>query len=162
MASTGLRIGEALALEWRHVQLDGSAPHVKVQRGALAWPPRAPKTRSGRRDVPLDPDLAIELRLHRVATERDRDRDLVFPSRAGTPLSYHNLRRAIRPVLEEIGLRLGQLPRVRPVRFAGDRRRRHQRRSARPVAGAQLAEDHARRLLALARARRARDAAESL
>jgi integrase len=30
LAATGLRISEAVALQWRHLQLDGSCPHVKA------------------------------------------------------------------------------------------------------------------------------------
>ena len=36
MASTGLRISESVALQWRHLHLQGSTPHVKVRRGVGA------------------------------------------------------------------------------------------------------------------------------
>lgn len=35
LAATGLCISEAVALQWRHMQLDGSAPHVQVCRGVV-------------------------------------------------------------------------------------------------------------------------------
>lgn len=35
LAAPGLRISEAIALQWRHLQLDGSQPHVKVRRGLV-------------------------------------------------------------------------------------------------------------------------------
>jgi integrase len=51
LAATGLRISELFALQWRHLQLDGGSPHVKVRRAlvrgrardsalpqALPWP----------------------------------------------------------------------------------------------------------------------------
>ena len=44
LAATGLRISEAIALEWRHLELDGSSPHVKVRRALVKGrmgPPRA-------------------------------------------------------------------------------------------------------------------------
>jgi integrase len=50
LAVTGLRISEALALQWKHVHLDGSHPHVKVRRAYTRGTMAPPKTRHGRRD----------------------------------------------------------------------------------------------------------------
>jgi integrase len=54
LASTGLRISEAIALQWKHLQLDGSMPHVAVRRGIVRGRVEPPKSRHGRREVPLD------------------------------------------------------------------------------------------------------------
>jgi integrase len=35
LAVTGLRISEAVGLQWRHVELEGDSPHVKVRRGVV-------------------------------------------------------------------------------------------------------------------------------
>jgi integrase len=56
MAATGLRISEVFALEWRHLELDGKA-HVKVRRAIVRGKVEPPKTRHGRRDVPLPSSL---------------------------------------------------------------------------------------------------------
>ena len=53
LAATGLRVSEAIALQWRHLELDGSSPHVKVRRGIVRGRMGPPKSRHGRRDVPL-------------------------------------------------------------------------------------------------------------
>lgn len=35
LAATGLRLSEVRALQWRHLKLDGSSPHVMVRRGIV-------------------------------------------------------------------------------------------------------------------------------
>src|SRR5207253_9211162 len=59
LAATGLRVSEALALQWRHLHLDGSSPHVKVRRGCVKGRMEPPKSRHGRREVPLDHALVL-------------------------------------------------------------------------------------------------------
>jgi integrase len=104
LASTGLRISEAVAVQWRHMALNGSRPHVKVRRALVRDRLHPPKSRHGKRDVPLDAALVFELRRLRQSTEWQGDDDLVFPSLKGTPVHIPNLRkRVLRPVLEEIG-----------------------------------------------------------
>jgi integrase len=51
LAATGLRISEASALQWRHLHLDGSTPHVKVRRAVVRGRVEPPNTRHGRREV---------------------------------------------------------------------------------------------------------------
>jgi len=104
LAATGLRVSELIALEWRHLRLDGSEPCVRVRRALVRGRVEPPKSRHGRRDVPLDAELVSELRRHRQASEWPGDEDLVFPSLSGTPLNPENLRRdVIRPAREEAG-----------------------------------------------------------
>ena len=55
IASTGLRISEAIALQRKHLALDGSRPHLKVRRAIVRGRIVPPKTRHGRRSVPLPP-----------------------------------------------------------------------------------------------------------
>jgi integrase len=57
LVCTGLRISEAAGLQWRHVVLDGGAPHVKVRRAIVRGKPGPPKSKYGRRDVPLPFEL---------------------------------------------------------------------------------------------------------
>lgn len=37
LASTGLRLSEAVPLQWRDLELESSSPHVKVRRGVVRW-----------------------------------------------------------------------------------------------------------------------------
>jgi integrase len=104
LAETGLRISEALALQWKHVQVDGAAPEVRVRRAYVRGRFNPPKSRHGRRDIPLSLALADELRIRRSSAEWCEDDDLVFPSEAGAPIDVHNLRRRfLRPAVAEAG-----------------------------------------------------------
>jgi integrase len=104
LAATGLRVSELVALQWRHLRLDGSEPCVRVRRALVRGREQPPKSRHGRRDVPLSPTLVDDLRAARRESEWPCDEDLVFPSLNGTPLLVENLRRRVlRPAAEEAG-----------------------------------------------------------
>ena len=104
LASTGMRISEVAALQWQDLHLDGSRPRVRVRRQIYRGRLQPPKSRHGRRDVPLDHELVRELRVHRAETEWARDEDLAFANEAGGPLDKDNLRRRhLRPPAEEAG-----------------------------------------------------------
>ncbi len=102
LATTGLRVSEAAGLQRRHLRLDGAKPCVRVRRAIVKGQVEPPKTRHGRRDVPLPPALVSKLRGHLAAIPGDDDAP-AFPSRAGTPLDPDNVRRRIlKPVAEEV------------------------------------------------------------
>jgi integrase len=104
LASTGLRVSELVALQWRHLHLDGASPHVKVRRAIVRGRLQPPKSRHGRRDVPLSQAVVSDLRKHRLLSKASAADDLAFPSLTGTPLNVENLRnRHLKPVAEEIG-----------------------------------------------------------
>ncbi len=105
LAGTGLRISEAIALRWGDLRLDGSRPAVRVRRAYVRGSYGPPKSKHGRRDVPLAFELVRGLRERRAASEWHGDRDLVFPSMAGTPMLAENLhRRVLKPAAEEAGV----------------------------------------------------------
>jgi integrase len=80
--TTGARNGELLALQWRDVDLDAGTLQIRLTGFAVA-----------------------ALREHRLATARQRISEWVFPSRAGTPLSVHNVHnRSWKPLLRRAGL----------------------------------------------------------
>jgi integrase len=95
LAATGLRISEAIALQWRHLALDGSSPHVKVRRAYVRGRMGAPKSKHGRRDVPLDHALVVALREWHTASEWPGGEHLVFPAGNGNVMSPGNLRRRV-------------------------------------------------------------------
>jgi len=104
LAATGLRVSELIALQWRHLRLDGSEPCVRVRRALAKGRVEPPKSKHGKRDVPLSSALVSELRAWRRETEWPGDEDLVFPSLTGTALNPDNLRpRVLRPAAEEAG-----------------------------------------------------------
>jgi integrase len=106
LAVTGLRISEALALRWGDLELDGDA-RLFVNRmvtinpestpGGPWWHFQPPKSRAGKRSVPIPRDLADELQRRRVETIAEGklagDRDLAFQARNGAPIAQNNLRR---------------------------------------------------------------------
>ncbi len=105
LAATGLRRSELLALEGRHLALNGDQPHVKVRqrvrrrRGAgLVVGPL--KSRYARRDVPISLELADRLR--GLGTPPDLP---VFRSTVGTLLDPDNLaERVLAPACSEAGV----------------------------------------------------------
>ena len=100
---TGLRIGELLALRWKHVDFVHDAIHVRetVYEGRFG----SPKTKSSRRDVPMSqPVREAFLAQRSVLTGTDQE-ILVFACRNGTPLNPKNLlRRALQPACRKLGL----------------------------------------------------------
>jgi integrase len=101
MAHTGLRIGEALALQWQHVDLGRRRVLVRRRwyRGSYA----PPKSSYGKRDVPVTERMARQLwELRKQA--RASDEALVFPSAAGTPLDLANLRKVFAPAAKQAGV----------------------------------------------------------
>ncbi len=101
LAATGLRISEAIALQWRHLQLDGDRPHVKVRRALVRGRMGPPKSKHGRRDVPLATELVDALRKRKADTGGDPDA-LAFTAANGAALNQGNLRRRVlAPAAEE-------------------------------------------------------------
>jgi integrase len=100
IAATGLRFSELIALRWRDLRLDGSEPCVRVRRALAKGEMKAPKSKHGRRDVPLSADLVSALR-----PLRGGDDELVFASRQGNPPNHANLmRRYLKPAAQEAGV----------------------------------------------------------
>lgn len=91
LAATGLRRSELLALEGRHLALDGERPHVKIRQrvrrrrgeGLVIGPL---KSRYSKRDVPIPCALA-----ERLAADGAAEGELVFRSAAGSVLDPDNL-----------------------------------------------------------------------
>jgi integrase len=108
LASTGLRISEAIALRWCDLDLDASPPRLQVQRAIVGGVVGAPKSYYGARAIPLAEELAGKIRALRPA-EAD-DEDLAFPNQSGRPHNPSNLRnRVLKPAAKrarvpEIGL----------------------------------------------------------
>jgi integrase len=93
LAATGLRISEAIALRWSDLDLEGPAPRLQVSRAIVKGVVGAPKSRHGKRLVPLPPDLAATLRALRPADVPDDA--FVFPGRDGGPSDPGALRRRV-------------------------------------------------------------------
>jgi integrase len=105
LAATGVRISEAIALQWRHLELDGSSPHVKVRRALVKGRMEPPKSRHGRRSIPLDAELVSALRQARRDTDWPGEEHPVFAAGNGSLLDPANLYRdALKLPREEANL----------------------------------------------------------
>jgi integrase len=105
LAVTGLRISEALGLRWKDVRLDGNRAAVIVRRGFVNGTFGPPKSKHGRREVPIGFDLVRDLRARRAGSEWPEADDLVFPSLRGSPMDSRNLRhRVLAPAAKEAGV----------------------------------------------------------
>jgi integrase len=103
VAASGLRIGEAIALRWEDV--DAEACRVRVRRRIYRGAEGSPKSRYGRREVPLPRDLVSDLRAHRLASPYSLDADPVFVTSVGTPHRPEHLRRrTLYPAVAAAGL----------------------------------------------------------
>jgi integrase len=98
----GLRRGELRALRWGDV--DFEAGLIRVERG---WDPKEgpiePKSRAGKRRVPLAKPLRAHLAAHRLRTGGSQE-DLVFRGRGGKSLAPDALIERGRKAWEEEGL----------------------------------------------------------
>jgi integrase len=96
LAATGLRVGEALALECRH--FDGAA--IEVAQAAYMSRIIKPKTQNSFRVVDLSPQVAELLKTY----IGKRTTGFIFSSSA-LPMNQSNLlRRGLHPVLEALGI----------------------------------------------------------
>jgi integrase len=102
LASTGLRISEAIALRWCDLELDKPA-HLWVRRSIVNGVVGAPKSRFGRRCVPIDKALAY--RLQALRDPALGEETLVFRGRRGAPVRPNNVRRRVlMPAAKRAGL----------------------------------------------------------
>jgi integrase len=103
LAATGLRISEAVALRIGDLTLDGGRPMVRVRRAWVKGAFKPPKSKYGRRQVPIDHGLVLALRKATAGTADPRA--LLFPAPGDLPLHASNLlMRAFKPAAEEAGV----------------------------------------------------------
>jgi integrase len=95
LSHTGIRIGEAVGLRWRHVHL-GDDPFLDVSEQVYRGERKQrPKSHHGIRRLPLSPGMAIALDRHRQTSSYTDAEHPVFPSSTGTSMDYSALRRRI-------------------------------------------------------------------
>jgi integrase len=113
---TGMRLGEILAMRWRHVDLDRKVIFVREaleETKAHGIRLKAPKSRAGRRDIGL-PEIVVDtLREHRLkqlelrvalGTGKLAADALVFPNLDGGPQAPSDVSRAWGLVADGLGL----------------------------------------------------------
>ncbi|MBC2711129.1 MAG: site-specific integrase [Desulfosarcina sp.] len=105
---SGIRIAEASALKWKHIDLANSV--VKIRRnlvrlkgGAIVY--KKPKTDSSIRDVKVPGFVVEALREQRKRTWEGNGDDFVFLNKKDRPIHRHTINRlVIKPTLESLGI----------------------------------------------------------
>ncbi len=87
---SGLRLGEVLGLTWADVDLREGVIRVRAQMDRDGQR-RDLKTAAARRDVVLMPQLARQLRKHRLVSPFSGDDDLLFCTSTGLTVGHRNL-----------------------------------------------------------------------
>jgi integrase len=102
--TTGMRLGELLALRWGDVNWPAGRIWVRRsvnRRGQF----QEPKSARSVRAVAMPPTLASALRHHRMASRFKGEDELIFANKDGRPLDGINLtRRAFKPMVRRAGL----------------------------------------------------------
>lgn len=114
--STGLRRGELLALRWsnydnqkKYITVTESLSRLKGADGKSHLTFTTPKTASSKRTIPILPDIANKLNVHRQQQAVNRlkagqmweDNDLIFCTDFGKPLEPRNLFRILGRVCDK-------------------------------------------------------------
>lgn len=104
LAYSGLRLGEALRLTWKHVSFKDNA--ILVERSWSRYGGfQEPKAQSSRRAVPMMPSLASLLEEHFHAEGSPAPDALMFSFNGAVPLDPGNTRRELYKALEQAGLK---------------------------------------------------------
>lgn len=105
LVQTGLRISEAIGLTWGDLKLEAPVSTLTVRRQIYRGHVGPPKTRYGKRTIPLSAGTARLLTDARRRSSYDQDSDPVFATPRGTPLDVSNLRaRVLAPTAVRAGL----------------------------------------------------------
>lgn len=115
LSSTGMRLGELLALRWSDVNLECGEIHItrSLSYTGKGYKIQEPKTRSGRRTITIPKSVVRELIKHRVKQHQERlkagelwqDNDLVVATALGRPVLQHNIRMQFQKYIEQLGLK---------------------------------------------------------
>lgn len=116
-ALTGVRLGELLGLQWKHI--DFSSAKLRIEQSLWNGQLVSPKTKGSVRTLPFGAVLGQTLALHRRNSVHKRPDDFVFSKSDGSPLQPDLLRRdVLYPALDRL-----QIPRA--ARAAGFHTFRH-------------------------------------
>lgn len=99
---TGMRPGEAAALNWRDIDLDGGMIHVHAALESGSTKIKAPKTEAGFRDIPIHADL-----LWRLRKAKGMPFDPVFKTQSGGRQNSGSISRLWKAFVREMNITMG-------------------------------------------------------
>lgn len=103
VAATGMRISEAIAIRWSDVDFGATRVNVKRRWRNGSYGP--PKSRYGRRSIPLTQRMSRDLWERRKQAGNPKVAALVWPSAVGKPLDPGNLTaRVLKPAATAAGV----------------------------------------------------------
>lgn len=104
LAYTGMRLGEAQGLAWRHINFTENT--ISIERAWNAYGGfQDPKTATSRRAIPMMPNVAERLRNHYEAAGGPPPDALVFTHGGRRPIDAGNTRKKLYDALEKLGLK---------------------------------------------------------
>jgi integrase len=98
----GLRASEIRGLRWSDINLKAGELHVR-QRADRYNAIGAPKSVSSTRTVPLPPEVAVALKVWKLACPKG-ELDLVFPTRTGAIMYHRSMLDSLAPVMVAAGV----------------------------------------------------------
>ena len=103
LLDTGMRIGEAMALQWTDIDMERKSVTVtktivRSLYGKSGYIQIMPKTKSSKRELPLSGRVLDSLLNDEVDSDSD---ELIFVNRNGDPCSYDMVKRGIRSICKE-------------------------------------------------------------
>ena len=102
-ALTGVRLGELLALQWKHIDLQTKT--MQIEQSLWHGQLQPPKTASSVRRIFIGPALEQALTQHHGSASRQGAEDFVFCRPDGTPLHPDLLRKdVLYPVLDRLNI----------------------------------------------------------
>jgi integrase len=114
LLSTGVRIGELLALEWSCVDYELQQITIKkrLKRLHKEISISSPKTTKGQRVIPILPETVLLLKEQKIKQSEQKFKagkawhrnNYVFTTGIGTPLSNHNLNRSLEKICNKINM----------------------------------------------------------
>ena len=108
MFFSGIRVAEASALKWKHIDLANSVVKVRnnlvrLEGGRIDY--KKPKTESSIRDVKIPEFIVESLREQRKRTWKGNGDDFVFLNKQGRPIHRHTINGCvINPTLKKMGI----------------------------------------------------------
>ena len=100
----GLRLGEALGVQWQDIDLDTGMIHVRRQRDSKTGASRDLKTNAAKREIPIASPLRRRLVEWKLQSNHAKEHDTVVSTVTGLSISQRNGLRALCAIAESCAI----------------------------------------------------------